>query len=139
MKSLADVGRMGARRWMLPRSPLADTAPHALPEGVNGYFAEMGCIAVSIGHSAKDVVLSRDSDNAAELARHDDAMEALRRHLSTILMDHHMVPPRRHRRGHHTAEPLPRISRYYWYYERFADRTVEIARQVILHAGTTTA
>jgi phosphate uptake regulator len=59
----------------------------ALPEEVNGYFTEMGRIAVDIGNSVKDIVLSRDPDRAAELANDDDDMDHLHRHLFSVLMD----------------------------------------------------
>ena len=45
-----------------------------MPEDVNGYFAEMGRIAVDIGNDARDVVLSGDPSKAAELDDDDDSM-----------------------------------------------------------------
>jgi phosphate transport system protein len=130
MKSLADVGRMGALALHVAKIARRRHPAQALPEEVNGYFAEMGRIAVSIGHSAKDVVLSRDPDKAAELARDDDAMDALHRHLFTVLMDHQWSHPVA------TAVDVTLLSRYY---ERFADHAVQIGRQVIFQAtGNTT-
>jgi phosphate transport system protein len=130
MKSVADVGRMGALALHVAKIARRRHPAHALPEEVNGYFAEMGRIAVSIGHSAKDVVESGDPDKAAELARDDDAMDALHRHLFTVLMDHQWS----HSVG--TAVDVTLLSRYY---ERFADHAVEIGRRVIVQAtGNTT-
>ena len=43
------------------------------PGTSNGYFAEMGRIAVDIGRDARGVVLSGDPDKAAKLAEDDDA------------------------------------------------------------------
>ncbi len=63
-------------RCTSPRSPAAAT-PHALPEQVNGYFAEMGRIAVDLGNNAKDVVQYGDPRNAAQLRHDDDAIDDL--------------------------------------------------------------
>ena len=61
-RSETDVERMTALALKSPSSlGAADTAAMALPEEVNGYFTEMGRIAVDMGNSVKDVVLSRRS------------------------------------------------------------------------------
>jgi phosphate transport system protein len=98
---------------------------HAIPDDVSDYFAEMGRIAVNIGHDAKDVVLSGDPDKAAKLADEDDAMDELHRHLFTVVMDHPWPHPVA------TAVDVTLLSRYY---ERFADHAVEIGRRVIFQA-----
>jgi phosphate transport system protein len=129
MKSVADVNRMAALALHVAKIAHRRHPGHALPEEVNGYFAEMGRIAVSIGHNAKDVVLSGDPDKAAKLAEDDDAMDALHRHLFTVLMDSqwpHSIA---------TAVDVTLLSRYY---ERFADHAVEIARQVIVQTTENT-
>jgi phosphate transport system protein len=56
------------------------------PDEVNAHFTEMCRIAVDLGDSAKDVVCSRDPEQAAQLS-HDDAMNDVHRHLFTVLMD----------------------------------------------------
>jgi phosphate transport system protein len=48
---------------------------HALPQEVNGYFAEMGRIAVNLGNSAQDVLLSGNPRKAAQIRHDDDAMD----------------------------------------------------------------
>jgi phosphate transport system protein len=125
LKSLADVRRMDALALHVAKIARRRHPAHALPEEVNGYFAEMGRIAVSIGHNAKEVVLSRDSDKAAKLAEDDDALDDLHRHLFTVLMDHRWPHPIA------TAVDVTLLSRYY---ERFADHAVEIGRRVIFQA-----
>src|ERR1700754_2552210 len=97
----------------------------ALPEDVNGYFTEMGRIAVDIGNSVKDVVRSGDPDRAAQLDDDDDDMDNLHRHLFNVLMD------REWKHGAAAAVDVTLLSRYY---ERFADHAVEIARRVIFQA-----
>jgi phosphate transport system protein len=130
LKSLADVSRMGALALHVAKIARRRHPAHALPDEVNRFFAEMGRIAVNIGHNAKDVVLSRDPDKAAELARDDDTMDHLHRHLFTVLMDPQWPHPIS------TAVDITLLSRYY---ERFADHAVEIGRQVTFQTtGDTT-
>lgn len=128
MKNVADVNRMGALALHVAKIARRRHPAHALPEEVTGYFAEMGRIAVSIGHNAKDVVLSGDPDKAAELARDDDAMDALHRHLFTVLTDHQWSHPVA------TAVDVTLLGRYY---ERFADHAVEVGRRIVFQATGT--
>jgi phosphate transport system protein len=83
----------------------------------------MGRIAVDLGNSAKDVVLSRDPRQAAQISRDDDAMDELHRHLFTVLMD------RQWKHGVAAAVDITLLGRFY---ERFADHAVEIGRRVSL-------
>ena len=101
-------------RWRHPQ--------HALPEEVNGYFAEMGRIAVKLGNNAQEVVLNRDPLKAARIRQDDDAMDELHRHLFTVLMDQEW------KHGVAAAVDVTLLGRYY---ERFADHAVQLARRVI--------
>lgn len=122
LQMVVDIDRMGAlalhvaeiTRWRHPQ--------HALPEEVNGYFAEMGRIAVKLGNNAQEVLLTRDPRKAARIRREDDAMDDLHRHLFTVLMD------REWKHGAATAVDVTLLGRYY---ERFADHAVQLARRVI--------
>jgi phosphate transport system protein len=125
VKNVADVDRMGALALHVAKIAHRRHPARALPEEVNGYFAEMGRIAVNIGHAAKDVVLSTDPDKAEKLAEDDDAMDALHRHLFTVLMDRHWPHPIS------TAVDVTLLSRYY---ERFADHAVEIGQRTLFQA-----
>jgi phosphate transport system protein len=98
---------------------------HALPEEVNGYFAEMGRIAVNLGLAAREVVLSSDPQKAAQIRLDDDAMDDLHRHLFTILMD------KEWKNGVASAVDVTLLGRFY---ERFADHAVEIGRRVVFQA-----
>jgi len=100
----------------------------ALPGEVNGYFAEMGRIAVDLGNNAKDVVQSGDPRKAAQLRHDDDAMDDLHRQLLSLLMD------REWKHGIAAAVDVALLGRYY---ERFADHAVEIGRRVIFQATGT--
>ena len=87
IKNVADVERMSALALHVAKVARRRHPAHALPENVNGYFAEMGRIAVEIGDNTKSVVLEGDPHKAAQLRHDDDAMDELHRHLFTVLMD----------------------------------------------------
>ncbi|WP_280340585.1 phosphate signaling complex protein PhoU [Nocardia neocaledoniensis] len=117
-----DVNRMGALALHVAKVTRRRHPNHALPEAVNGYFAEMGRIAVNMGAGAKEVLETRDPERAAQLNQDDEAMDDLHRHLFTLLMD------REWKYGVASAVDVTLLGRYY---ERFADHAVEIGRRVI--------
>lgn len=119
---VADVDRMGALALHVAKIARRRHPMHALPEEVNGYFAEMGRVAVELGQSAQEVLLTRDPDKAARVREEDDAMDDLHRHLFTVLMD------REWKHGVAAAVDVTLLGRFY---ERFADHAVEVARRVI--------
>ena len=119
---VADVDRMGALALHVAKIARRRHPQHALPEEVNGYFAEMGRVAVELGQSAQEVLLTRDPEKAARIREEDDAMDDLHRHLFTVLMD------REWKHGVAAAVDITLLGRFY---ERFADHTVEVARRVI--------
>jgi phosphate transport system protein len=119
---VADVDRMGALALHVAKIARRRHPQHALPEEVNGYFAEMGRVAVELGNATQEVVVSRDPEKAARLREEDDAMDDLHRHLFTVLMD------RDWRHGVSAAVDVTLLGRFY---ERFADHAVEIGRRVI--------
>ena len=89
---------------------------------MRGYFAEMGRIAVELGNSAKEAVLSGDPEKAAKIDSEDDAMDDLHRHLFKVLMQ------REWKNGVACACDVALLGRFY---ERFADHAVEIGRRVV--------
>jgi phosphate transport system protein len=119
---VADVDRMGALALHVAKIARRRHPQHTLPEEVNGYFAEMGRVAVELGNSAQEVLLTRDPDKAARIREEDDAMDDLHRHLFSVLMD------REWKHGVTAAVDVTLLSRFY---ERFADHAVEVARRVI--------
>jgi len=125
LRNLADIERMGALALHVATLARRRHPSKALPEEVNGYFTEMGRIAVDMGTSVKEVVQSADPDRAAQLDDDDDDMDNLHRKLFSVVMDReweHGVP---------AAVDVTLLSRYY---ERFADHTVEIGRRIIFQA-----
>ncbi|MBO0680171.1 phosphate signaling complex protein PhoU [Mycolicibacterium sp. S2-37] len=125
---VADVDRMGALALHVAKIARRRHPQHVLPEEVNGYFAEMGRVAVELGNAAKEVLESRDPDKAARIQEEDDAMDDLHRHLFTVLMD------REWKHGVTAAVDVTLLSRFY---ERFADHAVEVARRVIFQVTGT--
>ena len=119
---VADIDRMGALALHVAKIARRRHPQHALPEEVNGYFSEMGRVAVELGNSAQEVLLSRDPEKAARIREEDDAMDDLHRHLFTVLMD------RDWKHGVAAAVDVTLLGRFY---ERFADHAVEVARRVI--------
>jgi phosphate transport system protein len=122
---VADVDRMGALALHVAKIARRRHPQHALPEEVNGYFAEMGRVAVELSNSAQEVLVTRDPEKAARISEEDDAMDDLHKHLFTVLMD------REWKYGVTAAVDVTLLSRFY---ERFADHAVEIARRVIFQA-----
>jgi phosphate transport system protein len=122
---VADVDRMGALALHVAKIARRRHPQHALPEEVNGYFAEMGRVAVELGNSAQEVLLTKDPEKAARISEEDDAMDDLHRHLFSVLMD------KEWRHGVTAAVDVTLLSRFY---ERFADHAVEVARRVIFQA-----
>jgi phosphate uptake regulator len=110
LRNVADVDRMGALALHVAKLARRRHPAKALPEEVNGYFTEMGRIAVDIGNSVKDVVLSGDPDRAAQLADDDDDMDNLHRHPFSVVGSR-METRRRGGSRHHLAGSLLRAIR----------------------------
>jgi phosphate transport system protein len=125
MQNVADAERMGGLALHVAEIVRRRHPDHALPDEVKGYFAEMGKIAVKLGNSARDVVLSRDPYRAAQINRDDDAMDGLHRQLFEVLLDREWT------HGVAAAIDVTLLGRFY---ERFADHAVEIGRRVIFQA-----
>ena len=122
---VADVDRMGALALHVAKIARRGHPEHAVPEEVNGYFAEMGRLAVELGNSAREVLLSQDPHEAARIDEEDDAMDELHRRLFGVLIDHQW------KYGVEAAVNVTLLGRFY---ERFADHAVEVARRVIFQA-----
>jgi phosphate transport system protein len=121
----ANIDRMGALALHVAKIARRRHPQHALPEQVNGYFAEMGRVAVELGNAAQEVLLTCDPDKAARIDEEDDAMDDLHRRLFSVLMDHEW------KHGVAAAVDVTLLGRFY---ERFADHAVEVARRVIFQA-----
>jgi len=125
---LGDTERMGALAVHIAKIARQEYPKHAVPDEVQGCFANMAKVAIALSESAKEALVSRDPRKAARLHEHDDAMDELYRRLLTVVIDRdwqYSVPV-----GVETAL----LGRFY---ERFADHAVEIGRRVIfMSTGT---
>ncbi|MCE5290136.1 MAG: phosphate signaling complex protein PhoU [Nocardiaceae bacterium] len=119
---IADIERMGALALHVAQATRRRHPNHVLPEEVNGYFSEMGKIAVGLAAQAKEVLETRNTELAARLSEEDDAMDDLHNHLFTLMMD---------REWKHSAAEAVDVALLGRYYERFADHAVEVGRRVI--------
>jgi phosphate transport system protein len=93
-----------------------------VPASVSRDFAEMGRLAVAMARKAAEVARTRNVLLAAELDADDDAMDALHRHMFSVLMDPAWAD------GVPAAVDLTLLARYY---ERYADHAVLVAREVV--------
>lgn len=119
---IADVERMGALAVHVARIARREHPRQVLPPEVAGYFADMAKIAIALGNSAKQVLISRDKQQAARLHEQDDAMDELYRDLFGVLID------REWKYSISVGVDAALLGRFY---ERFADHAVEVGRRVI--------
>jgi phosphate transport system protein len=125
IRMCADVERMGGLAAHVAKIVRRRHPEHVVPEQVDGYFSEMGCVAVELGNAAQDVLRTGDPDKARSINDDDDAMDDLHRRLFIELMD------REWKDGVAAAVDVTLLGRFY---ERFADHAVEIARRVVFQA-----
>jgi phosphate transport system protein len=118
----ADLDRMGALALHVAKIARRRHPMRALPEEADGYFAEMGRLAVDLGNSTRQALLTADPEKAAQIDEEDNAMDDLHRHLFTVLMDHEW------KHGVAAAVDVTLLGRFY---ERFADHAVEVGRRII--------
>ncbi len=119
---IADTERMGALAVHIAEIARREYPKQVLPEDVRECFADMGKVAIALGDSAKQVLMSRDAQQAAQLHEQDKAMNELYRQLFGVLID----PEWKHSVSVGVEAAL--LGRFY---ERFADHAVEIGRRVI--------
>jgi phosphate transport system protein len=119
---IADTERMGALAVHIAKIARRPYPKQVLPDEVRGYFADMAEVAIALGDSAKQVLLTRDPHRAAQLHEQDDAMDDLYRQLFRVLIDNHW------KYSISVGVETALLGRFY---ERFADHAVEVGRRVI--------
>jgi len=119
---IADTERMGALAVHIAKIARREHPKHVLPEDVRGCFTEMSKVAIALSDSAKEVLVSRDPQQAAQLHEQDKAMNELYRHLFSLLLDDEW------KHGVSVGVQTALLGRFY---ERFADHAVEIGRRVV--------
>jgi phosphate transport system protein len=130
LQSGANAERMGSLALHVAKIARRRYPAHALPEEVNGHFAEMGRIAVDLSNSAREAVLRRDPVRASQIHDDDNAMDRLHRYIFIALMD---------REWAHDVAATVDVTLLGRFYERFADHAVQIGRRVIFQATGQTA
>jgi len=125
LQNVADAERMGGLALHVAKIARRRHPNHVLPDEVRDHFAEMGRVAVELGKSAEDVVVSKDPQQAAEIGREDDAMDQLHQQLFNVLMDTEW------KHGVAAAVDITLLGRFY---ERFSDHAVEIGRRIVFEA-----
>jgi phosphate transport system protein len=119
---IAATERMGALAVHVADIARREYPRHVLPEEVRDCFTEMGKVAIVLGASAKEVLISRDPVRAAKLREQDQAMDDLYSRLFSVLMD---------REWKHSITVGVEAALLGRFYERFGDHAVEIGRRVI--------
>ncbi|OBI12230.1 phosphate transport system regulatory protein PhoU [Mycobacterium sp. E2327] len=119
---IADTERMGALAVHVADIARREHPRQVLPDEVRGCFAEMGKVAITLGASAKQVLISRDPQQAAQLREQDQAMDDLYTQLFSVLLD---------REWKHSISVGVEAALLGRFYERFGDHAVEIGRRVI--------
>jgi phosphate transport system protein len=82
---VADADRMGALAVHVANIARRQYPEHVLAEEVRECFADMAKVALALGDGAKQVLVSRDPQQAAQLLEQDAAMDDLYRHLFSVL------------------------------------------------------
>lgn len=122
---VSEIDRMGALALHVAKVARRRHPAKVLPDEVQGYFEEMGRLAVEVAQNARRVLENQDYHDALSLMDDDDAMDDLHRHLFTVMMDREW--------GHGVAAAVD-VTLLGRYYERFADHAVLIARRVVFQA-----
>ncbi len=119
---IADTERMGALAVHIAKIARRKYPKPVLPEEVREGFAEMAKVAIALADNAKQALVSRDPQKAAQLHEQDDAMDDLYRHLFSVLIDNDWK---------HSISDGVETALLGRFYERFADHAVEVGRRVI--------
>lgn len=123
-----DLERMGALAVHIAEVARRHHPGPAVPQQSGHYFLDMGRTAQAMAATTSEILLTHDPDRAAQLARDDDTINDLHRHLFTALTEQQWP------HGITGAINTTLLSRYY---ERFADHTVLIGQRIIFHATGT--
>jgi phosphate transport system protein len=122
MRMVTDLERMGDLALHVAKIARMRYPAPAIPAEVQSAILEMGEIAQRIASKTGDVLAGKDVELAEQIESDDDRMDLLHRRLFTILLSDDWA---------HGIEPAIDITLIGRYYERFADHSVSVARQVI--------
>ena len=121
LRMSADLERMGDLAHHIAKSARMRYPATAVPPELSLTIEEMGRVCGKIIEKTSLVLKNKDTDQALEVEKDDDEIDALHRKIITTLLD----PNWKH--GIETAIDMTLLGRYY---ERCADHAVSIARRV---------
>ncbi len=121
LRMSADLERMGDLAHHIAKSARMRYPATAVPPELSLTIEEMGRVCGKIIEKTSLVLKNKDTDQALEVEKDDDDIDALHRKIITTLLD----PNWKH--GIETAIDMTLLGRYY---ERCADHAVSIARRV---------
>jgi phosphate transport system protein len=122
MRMVTDLERMGDLALHVAKVARMRYPAPAVPAEVRDTIQEMGGIAQRIASKTGDVLAGKDVELAEQIESDDDRMDLLHRRLFALLLSDGWA---------HGIEPAIDITLIGRYYERFADHSVSVARQVI--------
>jgi phosphate transport system protein len=122
LRMVADLERMGDLALHVAKVARMRYPAAAIPPEVQDTIREMGEIAGRIADKTGDVLTGKDVKLAEQIESDDDRMDLLHRRLFSILLSDDWS---------HGIEPAIDITLIGRYYERYADHSVSVARQVI--------
>jgi phosphate transport system protein len=122
LRMVADLERMGDLALHVAKVARMRYPAAAVPGEVQSTIREMGEIAVRIADKTRDVLAGKDVKLAEQIETDDDRMDLLHRRLFGMLLSDDWA---------HGMEPAIDITLIGRYYERYADHSVSVARQVI--------
>jgi phosphate transport system protein len=122
LRMVADLERMGDLALHIAKVARMRYPAAAVPEELRPTIREMGDIAVRIADKTRDVLAGKDAELAEQIESDDDRMDLLHRQLFSMLLSDGWS---------HGMEPAIDITLIGRYYERYADHSVSVARQVI--------
>ena len=121
LRMSADLERMGDLAHHIAKSARMRYPATAVPPELSLTIEEMGRVCGKIIEKTSLVLKNKDTEQALEIEKDDDEIDALHRKIITTLLD----PNWKH--GIETAIDMTLLGRYY---ERCADHAVSIARRV---------
>ena len=121
LRMSADLERMGDLAHHIAKSARMRYPATAVPPELSLTIEEMSRVCGKIIEKTSLVLKNKDTDQALEVEKDDDEIDALHRKIITTLLD----PNWKH--GIETAIDMTLLGRYY---ERCADHAVSIARRV---------
>lgn len=122
LRMIASLERMGDLAVHIAKIARLRYPDKAVPTEVQATIQQMGVVAQNVVTKAGAVLAGHDIELAAEVARDDDAMDALHKKLFTLVLD----PGWQH--GVEAAIDITLLGRFY---ERYADHAVSLSRRVV--------